>query len=66
MSASESPQCPECDTVMVLGKRPLMRIFGDVGAFECSNCEYMLFVKRQSRQAMPEPRGSASSIEAAE
>jgi len=67
MSASESPQCPECDTVMVLGKRPLMRIFGDVGAFECSNCEYMLFVERQYRQATtPEPGFSANSIEAAE
>jgi hypothetical protein len=44
-----------------------MRIFGDVRAFECSNCEYMLFVERQYRQATtPEPGFSANSIEAAE
>jgi hypothetical protein len=38
-------ECPECDVLMVPAPRPLMRIFGDVRAFECSMCNYMLFLK---------------------
>jgi hypothetical protein len=45
MSASRGPPCPECNIVMIAGKRPLMRIFGDVRSFECSSCEYMLLTK---------------------
>jgi hypothetical protein len=38
---------------MIVGKRPLMRIFGDVRSFECSNCEYMLLTKHPFQ---PTPR----------
>lgn len=42
MAMSDHPQCPECDSVMILAPRPLMRIFGDVRALECPTCHYML------------------------
>jgi rubredoxin len=45
MSASRDPSCPECDGVMIAGKRMLLRIFGDVRSFECLNCEYMFLTK---------------------
>jgi DNA-directed RNA polymerase subunit RPC12/RpoP len=34
--------CPQCEARMLSGPRPLMRIFGDVRAFECPTCEYMI------------------------
>jgi hypothetical protein len=52
MSASTGPPCPECDSVMIVGKRPLMRIFGDVRSFECLNCEYTFLAKYPFR---PDP-----------
>jgi hypothetical protein len=51
---------------MILGKRPLMRIFGDVRAFECSICDYMLLVEKRIRKASRKPILSTGSIEAAE
>jgi hypothetical protein len=34
--------CPQCETRMLRAPRPLMRIFGDVRAFECPSCKYMI------------------------
>jgi hypothetical protein len=51
---------------MILGKRPLMRIFGDVRAFECLNCDYMLLVARPPFQPMLKPATVRSAAEAAE
>jgi hypothetical protein len=41
--STSGPRCVACDTVMIMTPtRPLMRIFGDVCAFECPTCNYML------------------------
>lgn len=45
MPASLDPPCPECDSVIIAGKTPIMRIFGDVRSFDCLNCEYMFLAK---------------------
>jgi hypothetical protein len=50
---------------MILGRRPLMRIFGEVRAFECLNCDYMLLVARPFRP-MLKPATVRSAAEAAE
>jgi hypothetical protein len=42
MAMSTRPQCHECDTLMIAAPRPLMRVFGDVRAWECPTCNYML------------------------
>jgi hypothetical protein len=65
MSTSNHQQCPECDAVMILGARPLWRIFGDVRAFECSNCEHMVLVGHPTHSTSPLPAISGA-IEAAE
>jgi hypothetical protein len=33
--------CPECEETLVSTPNPLHRIFGDVRAFECTQCHYM-------------------------
>jgi hypothetical protein len=33
--------CPECENTLVRTANPLHRIFGDVRAFECTQCHYM-------------------------
>jgi hypothetical protein len=55
MSASRDRSCPVCDIVMIAGKRPLVRIFGDVRSFECLSCEYML--AKRPFQSDPSNRG---------
>jgi hypothetical protein len=50
------PQCPECETVMIaLARRPLLRIFGDIRAWQCPACDYMLLSTYPFRPASPEP-----------
>jgi transposase-like protein len=39
------PNCPECENTMVRAANPLHRIFGDIRAFECSQCGYTLLLK---------------------
>jgi len=34
--------CPECENTLVSTANPLPRIFGDVRAFECTQCRYMM------------------------
>jgi hypothetical protein len=34
--------CPECENTLVSTVNPLHRIFGDVRAFECTQCPYMM------------------------
>jgi hypothetical protein len=34
--------CPKCENTMVSTANPLHRIFGDVRAFECTQCGYMM------------------------
>ena len=65
MSTSNRPQCPECDVVMILGARPLWRIFGDVWAFECASCEHMVLVRHPTHSTSTPPNISGA-IEAAE
>lgn len=38
------PQCPTCDFQMILIRRPLMRIFGDIRAFQCQPCGFMVML----------------------
>jgi hypothetical protein len=45
------------DPVMIAGKRPFVRIFGDVRSFECLNCEYM-FLAKHPFQSDPSNRGT--------
>jgi hypothetical protein len=42
---AQLPNCPRCESHMLEGPRPLMRIFGDVRAFECLACDYILLLK---------------------
>jgi hypothetical protein len=42
---AEDPDCPQCESRMLQGPRPFMRIFGDIRAFECSACDYILILK---------------------
>jgi hypothetical protein len=37
--------CPECNAVMLSGKRPLRRIFGPIHSLECPRCEFAFYVK---------------------
>ena len=39
------PNCPKCGTCMLQGLSPCRRIFGDIRAFECSECDYVLILK---------------------
>jgi hypothetical protein len=55
MSASQDPSCPKCENLMIAGKRPLLRIFGDVRSFECLNCEYMFLAKHPFQPNHPNP-----------
>jgi hypothetical protein len=34
--------CPECENTLVSTANPLPRIFGNVRAFECAQCHYMM------------------------
>ena len=65
MVTADRPQCPECDTAMVRAPRPLMRIFGDVRAFECSTCNYMILLQHPFQPVPSEP-GIVSRLDAAE
>jgi hypothetical protein len=42
---ADLPDCPQCESRMLQGPRPFMRIFGDIRAFDCSACDYILIVK---------------------
>jgi hypothetical protein len=39
------PNCPQCESRMLEGPRPFKRIFGDIRAFECLACDYILILK---------------------
>jgi len=39
------PDCPRCKSRMLRGPRLFMWIFGDIRAFECSACGYILILK---------------------
>jgi hypothetical protein len=43
--AAHPPNCPKCASRMLQGPRPFKRIFGDIRAFECSACGYILILK---------------------
>jgi hypothetical protein len=43
--AAHLPNCPKCGSRMLEGPRPFMRIFGDIRAFECPACDYILILK---------------------
>jgi hypothetical protein len=36
------PNCPKCENTMVSTANPLHRIFGDVRAVACTQCDYMM------------------------
>jgi hypothetical protein len=38
----DAPNCPQCEACMLQAPRPLKRMFGDVRAFECSSCGFMI------------------------
>jgi hypothetical protein len=38
------PNCPQCESRMLEGPRPFKRIFGDIRAFECLACDYILIL----------------------
>jgi DNA-directed RNA polymerase subunit RPC12/RpoP len=42
---ADNPQCPQCDSAMIIGPKPLKRIFGDVRAFECVPCEFTILLE---------------------
>jgi rubredoxin len=42
---ADLPDCPECESRMLHGRRPFMRIFGDIRAYECSACDYILITE---------------------
>ena len=39
------PTCPTCDFAMIHLSRPLMRLFGDVRAFQCQPCDFMVLLQ---------------------
>jgi hypothetical protein len=39
------PNCPKCGSRMLQGPRPFRKIFGDIRAFECSECDDILILK---------------------
>lgn len=66
MSASHITPCPRCDGPMLLiPRRPLMRIFGDVRAFECSTCSHMV-LSSYPFQSEPSNSGIVLRLDAAE
>jgi hypothetical protein len=50
--AAHLPNCPKCGSRMLEGPRPFMRIFGDIRAFECSACGYILILKYPFKPAL--------------
>ena len=45
MATSDRLKCPTCDFQMIHISRPLMRIFGDVRAFQCQPCNSMFLLR---------------------
>jgi hypothetical protein len=52
--AEELPDCPQCESPMPQGPKPFMRIFGDIRAFECSACDYILILKYPFNSMLPD------------
>lgn len=44
MTMSDRPNCPTCDFRMIHVPRPLQQIFGDVRAFQCQPCDFMVLL----------------------
>jgi hypothetical protein len=63
--AAHLPNCPQCESRMLQAPRPFKRIFGDVRAFECSACGYVLILKYPFR-LMPDDQSATSRPDAAE
>lgn len=42
---SDRPKCPTCEFRMVHLSRPLLRLFGDVRAFQCQPCDFMVLLR---------------------
>jgi hypothetical protein len=65
--STSGPRCVACDTVMIMTPtRPLMRIFGDVRAFECPTCNYMLLSVYPYLQPAPSEPAIVLRLDAAE
>ena len=47
----DAPNCPQREVCMLAAPRPLKRIFGDVHAFECSSCGFMILEYASQRPA---------------
>jgi len=47
----DAPNCPQCEVCMLAAPRALGRIFGDVRAFECSSCGFMILEYASQRPA---------------
>lgn len=39
------PRCSKCDFPMIHISRPLMPIFGDIRAFQCQPCGYLVLLQ---------------------
>ena len=56
--------CPQCGARMLRAPRPLMRIFGDVRAFECPTCDHMIL--KYAVEPMPLAQTIRPLLDAAE
>jgi len=45
MAISVRPTCPACEFPMIHLPRPLMRLFGDIRAFQCQPCDFMVLLR---------------------
>src|SRR5258705_5630849 len=54
MAEDHLPDCPQCDSPMPQGPKPFMRIFGDIRAFECPACDYILILKYPFNSMVPD------------
>jgi hypothetical protein len=55
------PNCPQYESRMQEGPRPFRRIFGDIRAFECLACDYILIRKHPFQPHRVEARRSRVS-----
>jgi hypothetical protein len=64
MATTDRPKCPACEFQMIHLPPPLMRFFGDVRAFQCQSCDFMVLLRHPFQ--LPADQDTQPRLDAAE